>query len=101
MTDNAQDHPLKSLAEHANNYIETRIDLIKMKAVDKSSTALSSLISSIIIILGVFLFLFILCIGLSFYLGELLGKVYYGFFIVGGFFSLAVIILYICREKWI
>jgi uncharacterized membrane protein len=92
---------IESLAQQLNSYLETRIDLVKLKTVDRSADALSTLASSVILILGIFLFIFLLCIGLSFYLGELLGEIHYGFFIVGGFFTIAMFILYICRRKWL
>jgi hypothetical protein len=93
--------PLKTVIDDLNDYVETRIDLVKFKTIDNSATVLSTLATGIVITLGIFLFLFLLCIGLSFYLGELLGKSYYGFFLVGGFFSLAIIILYLNRQKWL
>jgi len=97
----SESQPLKSIVETLKEYLETRIDLVKFKTIDKSSSVLSSLVSSIVIILGIFLFAFLLCMGLSFYLGEILGKTYYGFFIVGGFFSLVIILLYLNRNKWL
>jgi len=92
---------IQSLAEQLNEYVETRIELVKLKTVEKTADVLSTLASSIVIILGVFLFIFLLCIGLSFYLGELLGEIHYGFFIVGGFLTIAMFILYISRRKWL
>jgi uncharacterized membrane protein len=92
---------IQTLAEQLNDYLETRIEIVKLKTVDRSADALSTLASSIILILGVFLFIFLLCIGLSFYLGELLGEIHYGFFIVGGFFTIAMFILYFCRRRWL
>jgi len=101
MVKDTQPHPLKSMVETLNDYLETRIDLVKYKTIDKSSSVLSTLVTSVILILGIFLFLFLLCIGLSFYLGEILGKTYYGFFVVGGFFAIGMIVLFLNRHKWI
>ena len=101
MTNNLHEDPVKTLVENASDYIETRIELIRLKTVDKSSSVLSSMVSGMVIILGIALILFVLCLGLSFYLGELLGRTYYGFFVVGGVLTVALILLYAFRERWI
>lgn len=92
---------IESLIEKAGDYAETRIDLFKMQFVNKSSEVVSSFATKLVIILIAFLFLTILNIGLSLWLGELTGKSYYGFFIVGGFYAVTGLILYACRHKWI
>ena len=90
---------IKSLFQEAGDYIEIKFDLLKLKAVDKSSTLISSLGSKFIILLIIFLFLFILNIGVAFWLGDLLKKVYYGFFIVAGFYLLTGLVFYFFRHK--
>lgn len=92
---------VKSLLEKLIEHLETRIDLVKLKTIDKSSEVISSLISGIAITVGILLFVFISSVGLALYLGHLLGKLYYGFFILGGFFAIVVILLYVCRHKWL
>jgi len=92
---------LESLIEKAGDYAETRMDLFKMQFVSKSSAVMSTFATKFVIILIAFLFLTILNIGVSLWLGELTGKSYYGFFIVGGFYVLTGLIIYACRYKWI
>ncbi|MBC7888874.1 MAG: hypothetical protein H7Z13_13435 [Ferruginibacter sp.] len=83
-----------SLFENAGDYLETRLDLLKLKAVDKSSDIISSVVSRLTILLIVAFAIVILNIGLAFWAGELLGKVYLGFFVVGGFYALLALILH-------
>jgi len=45
--------------------------------------------------------IFILNIGLSFWLGSLLGETWYGFFAVGGFYAVLAIVLIIFKKKWL
>jgi hypothetical protein len=90
---------IKSLFQEARDYLEVRLDLLKLKAVDKSCNLVSSIAESLVIILMGFLFFFILNIGVAFWLGEVLGKLHYGFFIVAGFYAIAGLFFYIFRNK--
>jgi len=45
--------------------------------------------------------MFILNIGLAIWIGELLGQMYLGFFVVGGFYALIAIILHLFRNSWL
>ena len=90
-----------SLFESAGDYLETRIDLLKLKTVDKSSDVISSLVSNFAILLIITFAIFILNIGLSFWLGSLLGETWYGFFAVGGFYAVLAIVLIIFKKKWL
>ena len=95
-----QSSPVDSLLERVKIYVETRIDLLKLKAIDKSSSFLSLLISMIIVILMSFIFIILLSVGIALFLGEMLGKTYYGFFIVAGFYLLVGLMLFAFRNKW-
>lgn len=92
---------VESLLESFRNYSETRIDLLKLKAIDKSSSMISSVASIICVLLIAFIFIVLLNIGIALLLGSLLGKVYYGFFIVAAFYAIIGIILYSSRDKWV
>jgi hypothetical protein len=92
---------LKSLLENLIEHVETKIDLVRLKTIDKSSEVLSSLISAIAIITGIILFVLIVSIGIALYVGHLLGQLYYGFFALGGFFAIVVLLLYLFRHKWL
>jgi Putative Actinobacterial Holin-X, holin superfamily III len=92
---------LESLFESTSAYVDTRIELTTLKATKKSSEAISSF-TTYLIIGGIgFLALMVLNIALGFWLGDLLGKNYYGFFVVTFIYLLIGIIIYIRREKWI
>jgi hypothetical protein len=40
-------------------------------------------------------------IGLSLLIGNWLGRNYYGFFIMGGFYGILALIIYVRRGKWL
>ena len=93
--------PVASFFESANDYLETRMDLLKLKAVDKSSDIISSLVSSVVVFVILIFGVFILNIGLSIWLGNVMGQVWYGFVVVGSFYTLAAILLIVFKAKWV
>ena len=88
-----ESHPLENIMEQANNYVETRFQLFKLRSIDKSSQVVSSLASGLIVLIIILGAVMLLSIGLSLWIGELLGRSYYGFFVVGGFYLLAGLIV--------
>ena len=96
-----QSTPVESLIDRVKSYVETRIDLLRLKAIDKSSSFLSLLISMVIVILVSFISVIMISVGIALLLGDLLGKSYYGFFIVGALYLIAGLILFSAREKWL
>ncbi|MBA2250484.1 MAG: hypothetical protein H0W12_09885 [Chitinophagaceae bacterium] len=92
---------IETLVDRVRNYVETQADLLRLKAIDKSSSFISSLFS--VIVLGVLglMILILINIGLSLLIGECLGKIYYGFFIMAGFYVLAGFVLFAFRDKWL
>jgi Putative Actinobacterial Holin-X, holin superfamily III len=96
-----ESNSIESLLEKAGDYLETRVELMKLQAVDKITGTASSMASGVILIMIVGLMLFTLSIGIAVWLGDLLGEVYYGFFLVSGFYLLVAVILYLFRSKWL
>lgn len=85
---------IESLFEKAESYVQTNIDLFKLKAIDKSADVISSIVEKLAIIIVVLLIVLMVNIGLALWIGELVGKLYYGFFIVAAFYVLVAFILY-------
>lgn len=98
--ENQETNHIESLFEKAGDYLETRLELTKLKAVDKSSDVISTIVSRIIVLLVFILFIIIVNIGLALLLGELLGKLYYGFFVLAGFYLITGLIFTAYRKKW-
>jgi len=91
---------IESILSSAEEYAKTNLELAKLKTLDKTAKIVSSSVPhSIVIFLFITVFLF-LNTGIAFWLGELLGKVYSGFFIVGAFYCLAgILIHFFAHEK--
>lgn len=92
---------IESLIEKGEQYGKTTIELLKLKTLDKSADVASTLISWAIVVVFTVLFFLILNIGIALWIGELLGKSYYGFFAVAGFYALLAIIFALFREQWV
>lgn len=89
----------RKIYEQVEQYAKTSVELYKLKAINTFADLFAAIGTGIILWLIVSMFLLFLSIGAGFYLGELLGKWHYGFFIVAGFYALVGIIIYILRVK--
>ena len=96
-----QSSSVETLLDRFKSYAETRIELLKLKAVDKSTSFLSLMISMIVLGWVAMICFTLLNIGLALWLGDLLGKSYYGFFIVTLFYIITGIIIYSFKDKWL
>jgi len=90
---------IETLFDTLKQYGQTHIDLFRLKAADKFSEIVSSAIAAIIVFVVLFIFFALLSIGIALLLGELLGKSYYGFFALGGFYLIIGLIFYSMRNK--
>lgn len=89
------------LFEKVEAYGKSSFELFKLKALDKTASIVAKLVSRAIVILFLVLFILTLNIGIALWLGDILGKSYYGFFCVAGFYALVIIILYAFMGKYI
>lgn len=92
---------LEPLFERAEIYGNTSYELFKLKALDKTTDVLSSLASRGITILVIVMFITVTNIGVSLLLGEILGKLYYGFFCVAGFYGILTLALHFFMHDWV
>jgi len=92
MEDNAK--LIESLLEKATDYGKTTFELVKLKALDKTSDVVSSLVPHGIVFILITTFLVFVNIGLAVWLGDILGKIYYGFFVVAAFYGLTGFIIH-------
>ena len=92
---------IESLITKAGDLAETKAELVKLKTVNKVSEAAASVLSTIAIVVLLALALIIVSLGLAYWIGYLLDNIYYGFFIVGGFYILLGVILHVFRKRLI
>ena len=92
---------LTSLFERVEDYSKTTIELYKLRLIETATNVVTSLISRMSVLLVFSLFLLVFSTGIALFLGELLGKIYYGFFVVAGFYLLAGIVMHFFLGNWI
>ena len=92
---------IEMLFEKAEDYTRTTVDLVKLTAVDKTADVMSSMLSRLAVSIVFVMFVLLVNIGLSFWIGELLGKTYLGFFAVSIFYLVISIVLNIFKDEWI
>lgn len=92
---------IESLIEKATDYGKTSIELAKLKALDKTSEVVSSLLSHSMVMVIISTFMLFLSLGLALWLGEILEKIYLGFFIVAVFYGLTGILIHFFLHVWL
>jgi hypothetical protein len=90
---------VESLLEKATDYGKTSFELAKLKTLDKTLDVASSLIPHSIVLILFASFMLFVNFGLAFWLGEVLGNNYYGFFVVAGFYVLSGLVLHFFFHK--
>jgi len=90
---------ISSLFNDTGKYIEAKTELWKLKAADKTTEVAASLASQLILLCIIFMVLILLSTALALLIGKWLGEIYYGFFIVAGFYALLGLIIYASRDK--
>ena len=87
---------MEPLLEKVGHFGQLNIDLIKYKILDKVADLISSFIARFMLLLMMSIFAVFSSLGAALWIGELLGKIYYGFFAVALFYGLvSVFVMYL------
>ncbi|MBK9105661.1 MAG: hypothetical protein IPL92_14110 [Saprospiraceae bacterium] len=86
---------VEELFERLETYSKTTFELAKLKSLEVTTMIVTSLLSKLMVAVAAALFLIVFNIGLSIYLGELLGKPYYGYFLVAMIDLLLAVLLHL------
>ncbi|WP_207514873.1 phage holin family protein [Longitalea luteola] len=92
---------IEGLSDHVKEYINTRVEITKLRIAEKTSLVIGNFIAVGIIAL---LFLFVLVFGSiagAWALSEWIGQPYSGFLIVAGIYLLLGIIVWVARGRLI
>ena len=85
---------LEPLIERAEAYGKTSYELFKLQALEKTTGVVSTSVSRGLAFFVLALFVVFVSTGVSIWLGDLLGKAYYGFLCVAAFYGILGIVLY-------
>ncbi|MBE7170932.1 MAG: hypothetical protein INR73_10100 [Williamsia sp.] len=94
-------NPIKALFAEGTDYLKNKRDLLKLKAVDKSSDVISSVIEGVALFFISIFFIILFSIALALLVGSLIGSNWGGFFIIAGLYALIGLILHVSRNKLI
>jgi fatty acid desaturase len=98
---NENEKLIESLLERTIEYGKTSLELMKLKTLDKTSEVVSSFVPHSIVFFLIASLLFFLNLGLAFWLGEIMGNVSYGFFVVAAFYCVLGIVFHFLMHDWI
>ncbi len=94
-------HIIEPLFEKSENYVKTSLELYKLNTISKAANVISTVASRGILFL-IFSIVFVSAnIGAALWIGDLLGKAYYGFFCVAGFYFFIGAIVFLFMRKHI
>lgn len=85
---------LEPLWEKAEDFSKTSLELLRLKSIDKASDIVSTVLPYAVVIIIATIFLLFVNLGIAFWLGELWGSLYLGFFAVAAFHGLCGIVLH-------
>ena len=91
----------ESLLENTAEYGKNSIELAKLKVLDKTSDAVSSIIPHAFTFALIAAFILFISLGLACYVGEILGKIYYGLFVIAAAYGIIGIFVHFVMYKWI
>lgn len=91
---------IESLFEQSKEYAATRLELYKLKFIDKTSSVVSSIAAGIALFFVFFIFFVVLNIGIALLIGDLLGKAWLGFLILALIYAIAGFVLLKGRDKF-
>jgi hypothetical protein len=90
---------LENLFENLEQFSKTSFELYKLKAIYEIASLTSRLAVRFILTIVVALISLFISIGSALWLGDVLGKSFYGFFIVAFFYILLWVVLFIFRKS--
>lgn len=99
-TIDAPKEELNELFDYVTAYVEATVEINKMKAASKAASIGSTVIHKSIGVIMLSMVFLLLSVGAAFLVGEWLGKVHYGFFVMGGVYLLVALIFLRSNKKF-
>ena len=91
----------ETLFEKVEDSSKTSIELIKLRMIEKSAEMFSSFVKQIAFYFMLALITIVISIGIALWLGDLLGKLYYGFFALSLVYAFLVLMFRPYLYQWI
>jgi hypothetical protein len=94
-----KDNLLEPLVDRIEQYGKTNLNLLKLKSIEKAADIASIFVSRTILIFVLSFFLLSINTAIALWVGDWLGKSYYGFFVIGFLYGLIGVILYLIHPS--
>lgn len=91
---------IESLFGQSKEYGINKLELYKLKLVDKTSNVATLVIAGVALFVVFFIFFTVLNIGIALLIGDLVGKAYLGFLILAAVYAIAGLVLFKGRNKF-
>jgi Fe2+ transport system protein B len=92
---------VEELAGTIKDYVNTRIESVKLSAAEKSSGVIANLLAGIFVAMLFLFFIFFVSIALAFVLGEWIGQTWAGFLIVAFLYLFAGLLIWVGKAGFI
>jgi len=92
---------IESIIEKVKAYLVTSLELTKLKLIQSVTTLLSGLVVKLLLFVLITILAIIFSIAAGLWIGEILGKTYYDFFAVSGFYLVLILMVNLFLLKWI
>jgi hypothetical protein len=90
---------VEELADTLKEYVNIRIESVKLNAAEKSSVVIANLIAGIIVAMVFLFFIIFASVALSYGLGEWIGNTWAGFLIVATLYLIFGVVVWFARVK--
>ena len=90
---------IEDLFERSESYIKTNVELIKLKAIDKTADIVSAAVANGAMIIFGLTFFLMLNVGIALWLGQVMGQTHYGFMVVAGFYAIVTLLVFMLRKN--
>ncbi|MDB5228719.1 MAG: hypothetical protein JWN78_2912 [Bacteroidota bacterium] len=92
---------ISDLFQKTVGYSKTTVELAKLKGLHTTTKVVTTLVGRGTVVLVLTIFFIMVSLGAAYWIGEILGKIYYGLFIVAGFYLVVAVILFFFLDNWI
>ena len=91
---------IESLFNQSKEYASNRLDLLKLKSIDKTSSVASAVITGVALFVVFFIFFVVLNIGIALLIGDLVDRSWLGFLILAAVYAIVGFVIFKGREKF-
>src|SRR5437762_1570505 len=89
----------EELISHVKEYVNNRVDSIKLSAAEKSSKLIANLIAMMVVSIVLLIFVLFASVSLAYAFAKWTGEIYWGFLIVGGIYLFIGIVIWNLKER--